>query len=72
METDYIPLSTDEFRLAFCQATNSLCTDVQRIIWKKTLYDDPILIQPPTPKKCSVIYSRTCTASLPPNLFTVE
>ena len=68
MDGDYIPLFTDELRLAFCQVTNTLCADVQRIIWKKLLYEElpPV---PLAPKKCSVTYSRTSTNSLPRNLF---
>jgi len=46
---DYIPLVTDELKLAFCQATNDLCTDVQRIIWEMTLVDEPVC--PPAPRK---------------------
>ena len=34
MSTDYIPLVTTDYKLAFCQATNALCTDVQRMIWQ--------------------------------------
>ena len=64
---DYIPLVTDDFRIAFCQATEPLCSDVQRIIWKKVLYDDIILETPSAPKKCSVTYSRTSSVCLPQN-----
>jgi len=34
---DYIPLVTDDYRIAFCQATACLPNDIQRIIWVKTL-----------------------------------
>lgn len=65
---DYIPLVTDEFRIAFCQATNSLCSDVQRIIWKKLLYDNIELKPPLTPKKCHIQYSRVSGNFLPHTL----
>jgi hypothetical protein len=64
---DYIPLYTDEFAIAFCQATESLCPDVQRLIWHKVLYA-PVSNPPPPPKKCPH-YSRTCSISLPKDLF---
>lgn len=72
MEGDYIPLVTDDFRLTFCRATNALCPDVQRIIWKKVLYEDIIHTVPAAPKKWkgSPVYSRTCSISLPRNLFS--
>ena len=35
-DTKYQKMSTD-FRLAFCQATQSLCPDVQRVIWSTVL-----------------------------------
>lgn len=48
---DFIPLTTHDYKLAFCQATNKLPTDVQRVIWRKTLEipNDP----PPAPIKPS-------------------
>jgi hypothetical protein len=55
---DYIPLVTDEFRIAFCQATEPLCPDVRRLIWEKVLYDTIRLEPPPAPKKCRIRYSR--------------
>ncbi|ADQ91607.1 hypothetical protein OlV1_231 [Ostreococcus lucimarinus virus 1] len=66
---DFIPLVTDEFRITFCQATEPLCSDVQRIIWKKLLYEDIELKPPPTPKKCRIKYSRVSGSSLPQHLF---
>ena len=54
MMRDYIPLLTDDFKLAFCQATNGLCTDVQRLIWEKTIVIEPMC--PPAPKKLSGMY----------------
>ena len=68
---DYIPLYTDEFAVAFCQATASLCPDVQRLIWHKVLYAPTISTPPPAPKKCPK-YSRTCSISLPRDLFGNE
>ena len=35
-DTKYQKMSTD-FRVAFCQATQSLCPDVQRVIWSTVL-----------------------------------
>lgn len=49
MMRDYIPLVTDEYKLAFCQVTNTLCTDVQRIIWSYVLDVEPTC--PPVPRK---------------------
>lgn len=69
MDLDYIPLVTDEFRIAFCQATEPLCSDVQRIIWKKLLYENIELYSPPTPKKCRIQYSRVSGNFLPPSLL---
>ena len=34
---DFIPLTTFDYKLAFCQATNELPRDIQQIIWAKTL-----------------------------------
>jgi len=49
MSEDYIPLVTYDLKLAFCQATNQLCTDVQRIIWKQVITTEPEC--PSAPKK---------------------
>ena len=50
-EYDYIPLTTDDFRIAFCQATRPLCTDVQMRIWREVInYRDPPKC-PDAPKK---------------------
>ena len=65
---DYIPLYTDDFAVAFCQATAPLCSDVQRLIWHKVLYPSELPVPPPAPKKCPK-YSRTCSISLPKDLF---
>ena len=62
-------LATDELRIAFLQATDSLCPDVQRKIWEEVLYCTVPIEPPPTPKKCrSVSYTRS-SISLPQNLF---
>lgn len=66
---DFIPLVTDDFRIAFCLATNSLCTDVQRIIWEKVIYEDINFVIPPTPQKCRIRYSKVSGSSLPHNLL---
>lgn len=49
MATDYIPLVTADYKLSFCQATNTLCTDVQMLIWQHVLDVEPRC--PPTPRK---------------------
>lgn len=49
MTEDYIALTTDDFKLAFCQVTNEICTDVQRLIWEKAIFTEPEC--PPTPHK---------------------
>ena len=68
---DYIPLVTDDFRIAFCSATSPLCSDIKHIIWKKLLYEDIEYVIPPAPQKWkkSPIYSRTSSATLPRDLF---
>ena len=66
---DFIPLVTDDFRITFCQATKQLCPDVQRIIWKKLLYENIELDPPSAPLKCRIKYSRVSGSSLPHNLF---
>lgn len=49
---DYMHLHTDDYKLAFCQATNELCEDVQRIIWKKSQkYEYENLVCPGAPRK---------------------
>ena len=66
---DFIPLVTDDFRIAFCQATETLCQDVKRIIWEKVIYEN-INVEPPSaPLKCRIKYSRVSGSSLPHNLF---
>lgn len=65
---DYIPLVTDDFRIAFCQATSPLCPDVQRLIWKKVLYEDIRLEPPPTPQQWRIQYSRVSLNLLPRDL----
>lgn len=49
MSEDFIALTTDDFKLTFCQATNALCTDVQRLIWEKAIVTEPRC--PPAPRK---------------------
>jgi len=34
---DFIPVLTDEYRLAFCAATDSLNNDIKQVIWKDVL-----------------------------------
>ena len=68
MKEYFIPVTTDDFRIAFCQATSSLCSDVQRLIWEEVLYCTQPIEPPPTPKKCSISYTRF-PISLPRDLF---
>lgn len=49
MSTDYVALLTNDYKLAFCQATNGLCPDVQRLIWTQVL--DVEAKCPPAPRK---------------------
>ena len=46
---DYISLHSDEFAVAFCQATAPLCPDVQRLIWQEVI-SPPNFAPPPAPK----------------------
>jgi len=66
---DFIPLVTNEFRVTFFRATEPLCPDVQRIIWKNLLYDNIELKPPNAPEKCRIKYSRVSGSSLPRQLF---
>ena len=34
---DFIPMPTDEYKLAFCAATDSLNNDLKQVIWKDVL-----------------------------------
>lgn len=68
MKDFLIPVVTDEYRIAFCQATAPLCSDVQRIIWEEVLYCTEPIEAPPAPKKCNISYTRL-PISLPRNLF---
>ena len=43
-------LATDDLRLAFLQATNPLCPDVQRKIWEEVLYCTTPIEPPLHPK----------------------
>jgi hypothetical protein len=50
LKMDYVPLITNEYKLAFVQATGTLPGDVQQIIWAKLLENtEPVM--PSTPKK---------------------
>ena len=48
---DYIPMVTDDLRLAFCQATNGLPENCQTQIWKQVLVYGGESFQPATPEK---------------------
>ena len=47
----YIPMFTDEYKMAFCQATSTLPTDIQKIIWEKNKEIDFYPLTPPAPMK---------------------
>jgi hypothetical protein len=70
MKEYHFPLVTDEYRIAFLQATEALCPDIQRLIWHEVLYCTQPIDPPPTPRKCPT-YSRLSSASLPRNLLSL-
>ena len=39
---DFIPMHTDEYKLAFCAATDSLNNDIKQVIWNDTLDITPM------------------------------
>lgn len=49
--TDYIPLVTHDYKVAFCQITGVLPQELQQIIWHKALEIKPVA--PPAPIKPS-------------------
>jgi hypothetical protein len=49
MGTNYMPLVTDDYKIAFLQATEPLCPDVHRLIWDLVLDIEPKC--PPAPLK---------------------
>ena len=51
MQEFLIPLRTDELSLAFCQVTEPLCPDIQRLIWHEVLYCTVPIEAPPRPEK---------------------
>lgn len=56
--TDYIPLVTNDFKIAFCQSVNNLPSDVQQIIWKKVLETNAPTTPPPAPRKINRMMNR--------------
>ena len=49
---DYIALHTYDYKLSFCQATNELPGDMQRLVWEKlNAYESRDLTCPGAPKK---------------------
>ena len=49
---DYIALHTYDYKLSFCQATNELPSDMQRLVWEKlNAYESRDLVCPGAPKK---------------------
>lgn len=65
-------LATDELRIAFLQATDSLCPDIQRKIWEEVIYCTTPTEPPPAPKKCSSVSYTRSSISLPRNIFSVK
>jgi len=51
MQDDCFSLTTDDYRLAFCQATSSLCKDVQILIWQGIVHSNETPKCPDAPKK---------------------
>jgi len=47
---NFIPLITDDYKLAFCQVTQSLPELCQTLIWSSLVRDD-VSIPPPAPQK---------------------
>ena len=50
----FIPLITDDYKMAFCQVTNGLPELCQVHIWKALMRDDISIDPPPAPKKSRV------------------
>ena len=49
---DYIALHTYDYKLSFCQATNELPGDMQRLIWEKlNAYESRDLVCPGAPQR---------------------
>ena len=65
-------LATDDLRIAFLQATNPLCPDVQRKIWEEVIHCTTPIEPPPAPIKCGSISYVRSSISLPRDLFNVK
>ena len=51
---DYIALHTYDYKLSFCQATNELPGDMQRLVWEKlNAYESRDLVCPGAPQRTS-------------------
>ena len=51
---DYIALHTYDYKLSFCQATNELPSDMQRLVWEKlNTYESRDLVCPGAPQRAS-------------------
>ena len=49
---DYIALHTYDYKLSFCQATNELPGDMQRLVWEKlNAYESRDLVCPGAPRR---------------------
>ena len=51
---DFIPLTTYDYKVAFCQVTGTLPNEIQQVIWQKVISGSP----PPTPPKAPIKPSR--------------
>ena len=74
MQDDCFSLTTDDYRLAFCQATRSLCADVQILIWKGIVHSNETPRCPDAPKKARPFHqqSQHRRAKLSPKKLTFE
>ena len=55
---NYIPLITEDYKMAFCQVTSALPELCQVHIWKAPMRDDISIETPQTPKKPYVMSKR--------------
>ena len=58
-QMDFIPLVSQEYKYAFCHATNGLPNDIQRHIWDiSRSYKSPVCPGAPTKRKLSPLAQR--------------
>jgi len=53
---DFIPLTTDEYKMAFCQALEPLCNDMKIVIWNDVIRKEKQC--PNAPKKIQQYINR--------------